>query len=1357
MAVYKAGILQATGVEYLKLEEVDDTMLEPGLHYFEGVYSITIDGDPKTYTHDNWSIITLNYKGNDVTRTQLWFPIGNEDDTSSYYVADTLNYFFYRTRSSKEPLGGWGSFRKFCSGESVRGVASEEHFYLVNNDDPNHPIVMMDRTKMDKYLGGYSYAGGSSYKVGDIIPTNSPLMNAIVIEVDGGGTPTKIALTEEYIYDAYVPAQTYSIGDMVWSGGKLYKSKVNGNTQPLTNTVAWENVTPYEGAGCVVTLDFSIEGSIMEFDKFGNPRESSLKASYVEQYDFKYQSNYSFELRYDTMYDESDLAGGTNDLGFAYTPFSFVNFNYTLIDKETDLPLSGTVVFDPTKRPYQPASNPGSLIYHGYVDVLGKVSTDISGVTSPYANGNTFKFIVDGITYNGTITDTSQDPYVVTTDYPMDETTTFLPSGVYPATTVTGSGAGLMIVVSPAIVHPMFTKNVKDIPDKSLVWSGVKTQTGESLTKVGTVMIPFLFHFDLMVKGVSTRIVKKGTLCVEGIYGVKPYWIASNFNTVSYNSAGATGWNIGDEFKISVLGAVFKGQILDNTTNPYLIITDIPQTTDRDMSGSYIVEPISPAVGTGLVVNIHTVDSFTYKLGNSYVDPHGGYDPAFYSNSQVDILINQLKLPPGTDWNIIAYSGVSDNRYVKELVRVEEINPTPALRSHFNIPTEAAIATFLESKLDNDVVKNLTSSWSSTGEQIHLVLSNGMDASVVTIPYASSSQDGLIKKEMFDLINLMESKIISMEGLDMIGAAVGNNPTQAALNAAWTAAGKGTKKEGNKIVNTSEGDNQGHNWMYLNMGGVIQWYDIGSGNVAIATNYMQGVVMGTPPTVEYEYISDVVKQTGSAINFIGETLTTTMAGATDFKVVVMNTDSEGNINAYDLKYNNVSPAHGTTEFMLGAVPFKLSKTVPLYYKTTFTFNSTTAIGYVNKDEFTITGLPYTGYVINSTINPMVCIANIPSKVPTDISGTYNTTATSGTGSGLKVVVTSVPYYESVDFRLNVTSWTTPSNTVQVVDIDGRQAVQGVATLAKQTTFLRETKAGKKEIDIYSTDNSIQIRKPEGFEGEPRFDLKFNLAGSTQWVTLTGLLDGFTNEWDLTAYFAGLSTDNVEFYYGDGILIPGIDYTFNATVEILLGGAGYQVGEVVMLNNESQRSAKVIDVDGSGQILEADITTALPTPTAGTGADLSAKFNFVSIKEPSMNSAKNRTFMAKAVKLALISELSGVTGVVDPTGTIDCSVGNNTATISLNVSAVLRANSMQPCYINLPTPTRQSGIVNQGSIVDLLTSLTNNVKYLMDNSVFKYDPDANRIELAIQDPPVTQKPGVDILKIAPSDIGQHSNP
>ena len=1317
MAILNNSIQQAAGSDNITLEQLNSGKFCAGLYKLaepisiyknkqdESIYCIGKETGYSLYkNYDNCSIIMcgdVNFDTSGInffnSTTQIIIPYNDTTDAC-------INEFFIRYNNMS---GAWSTLTKFQSGESVRGVKTEQGFYLVDNSDPNHPVVLSDRTKMDKIVANYSFTGGSRYKPGEVIPTNaSPDINAYVVAVDPDtGAITKIALVEE----------------------------------PLTTT---------EGAGANIKVNTAYEGSFVVFDKMGNLKESDLKAEYLKPYEFTFQDSYNYELTFDTKFDESDLAGGASDLGFGYAPHPFNNFNYIVINKDTGERVNGTVDYDYARAPYTSDTAPGSLVWYGIVDSSDKVLPLTEGLTG-YSDGDTFEFELLGGRYHGTIVDTSQNPWKVTTD--LANNAGSIVTGYVDTKTITGSGTGLKLYIRPTIEQPAESISLASIPPKSLVWSGIKAKTNTSMTKVGSIVIPFQFNFDMTIRGELTHFVEYNKINVTGYYGIHPKWLASNYNTITPNSVGAQDWNVGDKFEVTIKGNTYEGQILSTDSEPYTIHHNIPQTTDINMTGTYIAKPVAPSIGQGLSIDVNTVQSYTYKLDNIYVDPHGGYDPAFYANSQVDILLARQRVQAGTLDNIIAFSGV-EGRF-NELIRREIIPENSADRSHYAIPTEKAVIDYIEQKIDKDSIANLTDEWVQAGLKHNLNKSSGTVASSVLIPYADSSTDGLLKKEMFDKVNLMESKINSLSGLDSIAAQLGTKSqiTQTKLNRAWSNSGKGTPAEGNKIINTSEGDNQGHNWMYLNMGGTIQWYDIGSGNVAVATNSIQGVVMGTPPTNHYEYYTSIVKQVGSAASFIGDTLTATATGATHFTVRVNNTDSEGNIVNYTL-----SPDSGTDSVMLANIPFTKAKTTPLYYITSYTFDTSAATGYVTRENFSIDGLSYVGAVINATVNPMLAVANIPTKSNTDISGTYNTTSTNGTGTGLKVIIKCEPYYESVTFRLNITSWENPVDTIEVSDLDGHMKASGMRTIADQVKFLYENKADKQEIDITSKDGTIAIKKPEGFEDYPRFDLSFNLATSTVWITLTPLLDGFTQQFDITTYLQGVSTSNLEFYYGDGILLPGIDYTLHNNVVILSPGAGYEKDQVVLLNNDT-RGARITEVGSAGEILGATITTALPTPTDGSGADISAQFIYEHLKTPAMNSADSRTFMVKGVQLALISDLSGVTEVVDPTGTLNAGVQGNVATIGLNINNVFKANSSQPCYITLNTLVPGQGVLTKGSLFDLLQGLTNNVKWILDNGVWKYKTSANRVEIAIQDTAVTPKAGVDVLCIRPSDLGQIAPP
>lgn len=1318
MAIMNNSIQQAAGIDNITLNELNSNSMHAGLYKLvsgtenplefnisqdkddDTVFYVGTPVDTRLYkTYDHCTIIVtsdVNYDSSlYITSTQIIIPYNDADQNITEY--------FIRFNNES---GAWSNLSKFVAGESLQSVRSEEGFHLVDNTDPMNPIILSDRTKMEPYKN-YTFTSGLQYKPGDIIPTNIPERNAYVVQVDENtGEILKIALT----------------------------------TEAITPNI--------KGHDAVVTVNTDIKGSAVEFDKFGDLKPSAFKSGYIKPYEFSYQSFYLHELDFDEIYDASDLAGGSSDFGFVYHQLNRNNFNYRLIDKATDERIYGTIDFDYT-RPIETLDlNPGSLVWYGFVDTDKVRAIDVNA--KGYNVGDTFTFQIKGSTYNGTITDTSQSPYKITTDIPA--TAGSAVTGFSETVNVNGTGTGLQIYVSPSVVNPCYNLNIKDIPDKSFVWSGAKTRLKESKVKVGAIKVPVQFSFDITVNGEVQHVVEYFTVQVAGVYGTRSAWKSSNYNTVTPNSEIAEGWNIGDEFTVSILGETYQGMILDTATNPYTITVNIPQTTDLQMTGTYIALAKSPSAGQNLLIDVNTVNSYTYKLDQIYVDPHGGNDPAFYANSQVDILLAQQRIQAGTPNNIVAFNG-QEGKF-NELLRVESINKDDSHRSDYSIPTERAVANYIENLVDNDTIANLTAEWINAGEQLNLNKSSGAVASSVLVPYAGSTQDGLITKDLYNQINRDHAQLEVLRGMDQIGAPLGNKAdiTQTVLNDAWAAAGKTDPVIGNKIINTSEGDNQGHNWLYVSVNGVEQWIDTGSGNVAIATNSIQGVVMGTEPDQDYDYYSDVVKQTGSAANFIGETLTTDASGATQFKVKITNTDSNGLITSY-----NLTPKTGADRKMLYNIPFTAEHNTALYYKTSYRIDTSSARNYKNKEQFTINGLTegYSGYVINATVDPILCVTNIPSKTERDITGIYTTTS-DGSGTGLKVVITSEPYYEKVTFRLNITSWENPTDTIEIVDADGHMKASGVETIAEHAKFLYEHKADKEEITLTSNDNTILINKPEGFEGLPNFDLSFNIAASTVWITLTGLLDGVNSEWDITQYLQGISTSNLEFYYGDGILFNGIDYIFNSNVNILTPGAGYKVGEIIMLNNDT-RSAKITQVGSLGEILSATLVTNLPGATDGNGADLAAQFIFRSLKNPPMDSAKNRTFMCKGTKLSLISDLSGVTEVIDPTGTLNASVVGNTATIGLNVNNVFRANSSQPCYISLTTPTESQGVLSQGSLQDILQSLTNNMKYVMDNAVWKYKNSDTRVEIAVQDTNVASKPNVNVISIRPSDLGQIAKP
>ena len=78
-----------------------------------------------------------------------------------------------------------------------------------------------------------------------------------------------------------------------------------------------------------------------------------------------------------------------------------------------------------------------------------------------------------------------------------------------------------------------------------------------------------------------------------------------------------------------------------------------------------------------------------------------------------------------------------------------------------------------------------------------------------------------------------------------------------------------------------------------------------------------------------------------------------------------------------------------------------------YYELWVTADSANAEGYGVGDTFTIDGTDYSGQIVDISSDPYAITTDIPETSMIDLSGSYSVTATSGTGSGLEVVINSV--------------------------------------------------------------------------------------------------------------------------------------------------------------------------------------------------------------------------------------------------------------------------------------------------------------------------------------------------------------
>ena len=254
MAIINRYIQQAAGTDNLTLDQLSANHASAGLYILEEPISLYQDDANSSIFYIGSQVGSTLYKTYDKCSVSLFSDVFHSPDQPNIFEPTvqiiypyndneaTIEEFFIRFNNES---GTWSTLTKFNSGDSVRGILEEKGFHLVDNTDPSKPIILSDRTKVDK-LENYTFTGGSNYKVGDIISTSEKGMNAQVIQVDPAtGAIEKIALTEE----------------------------------PVTES---------EGINATVTINTGVKGALVEFDEFGRLIPSVFKGTYVKPYEFTY-------------------------------------------------------------------------------------------------------------------------------------------------------------------------------------------------------------------------------------------------------------------------------------------------------------------------------------------------------------------------------------------------------------------------------------------------------------------------------------------------------------------------------------------------------------------------------------------------------------------------------------------------------------------------------------------------------------------------------------------------------------------------------------------------------------------------------------------------------------------------------------------------------------------------------------------------------------------------------------------------------------------------------------------------------------------------------------------------------------
>lgn len=657
-----------------------------------------------------------------------------------------------------------------------------------------------------------------------------------------------------------------------------------------------------------------------------------------------------------------------------------------------------------------------------------------------------------------------------------------------------------------------------------------------------------------------------------------------------------------------------------------------------------------------------------FKIENNYVDPHGGKDPVFYETGYIDTVIADQMSPAGTALNIMAYTGIEGK--FGELVRTQMIADLSANRSHLKIPTEKAIADYVDDQLLDKGIASIE--YFDDTHKIRVLKTNGEELET-QIPLASETVDGIMSKDDKQALNNMLGMIATVTGTAKISGNFGANPNQASLNKAWS--DNASPKDipptaGCEIINFDQDPPVGHRWTYLQTGKnsdgtpIMQWIDRGTGDVSTATNTSLGVVKGVAPDIGYQYACDMLTQNVAAYGYEAKPLKSTTDPT--FTIYIDSIDGAGNIKTY-----HMTPTSGANYKMYNGITFKNNDVLPTPNARCKTAFSSSIVGetvYVPMTDMTNPVLALGWYVADKN--------NVYARVAARNSNMYT------------LLISETPYLE-VNF--DILSWEGgPAEGWNRVNSDGEMYTNGYAALSDTVQRMRINKLDKKGLTIRSLDSYITV------QGEsPNYAIGMNVTGAQKIVNLTTLLDGKTSQWDLNDYSTLTDIDAVLtgadhlWFYGDGILWPGKDVTYNTSTGVL---------------------------------------TCLNTPV--------------------WNPEENKTLYCVVKKTDLISLSGALTNLISSDGSVYINKAGTIADLTVNDNQIFNQE------IQKFTPVPGTSMVYEGSLNQILQGLINNVRYLLDMAVIKYNTSDKIVKMAIQDDPVTPDPNYNIIKIKPSDLGQY---
>lgn len=284
-----------------------------------------------------------------------------------------------------------------------------------------------------------------------------------------------------------------------------------------------------------------------------------------------------------------------------------------------------------------------------------------------------------------------------------------------------------------------------------------------------------------------------------------------------------------------------------------------------------------------------------------------------------------------------------------------------------------------------------------------------------------------------------------------------------------------------------------------------------------------------------------------------------------------------------------------------------------YYSTVYRADCEFALDYQIGDSFTIDGTGWSGTITDISTDPYTVTCDIPVNFSSDIAGTYTTTATSGSGTGLRIIIeTEFHPQTTTNAEFNTYMENHDLYLISLIENAVQDAVDMITNLLKLKVDVADF-----EIHLQDYDNPHHVTKEtiglDQVDNTSDMDKPISSAVQTELNLLNAQ---FANLKQMrvvsTAYYryleqAGLVEDNVLYNVGN----HNSTFTNRSTLDVTSITSPYSNGDVLQINGTAWQIV-LIDVSNTPMIYstnldavtEYDLTgTYSTTALTGTGVGL----------------------------------------------------------------------------------------------------------------------------------------------------------